>query len=138
MCPHNSPGLGPRLWGQCWGGKGVPGPSALLLPGCRAPGRGWAGVDAGSRGSSVHSAHSFPWRGSRPLLRTFRFLACVFKGERGPASGMQAGGEDTLAVRGTGLEPGTFHKGRPRLSPLPSEDPRRKALRGARSRGDGA
>ena len=67
------------------------------LPG-RAPGRalGRSGHQAlGARLGTRPTASSGGAQG--PLLSIFHFLACVFEGECGPASGAQGRGEDTLA-----------------------------------------
>ena len=61
---------------------------------------------------------AFPGGAQRPLLRTFHFLTCVFKGECGPASGTQAGDEDTLGSDGG--RPGAGHLPQGEASLVPS------------------
>jgi hypothetical protein len=116
----------------------------LLLPECR---RGfpaellaerWAGVDTGRWG--------LIWAlGPQPPLEELS-APCPFSTSSPVCSrvsvvlpqGHRVGARTPWQVSVMSLEPGTFHTGRPFLSPFPSEDPRPKALRGARSRGDGA
>ena len=117
----------------------------LLLPECRRGFRvellaeRWAGVDTGHWGLvwalgpqlplEELSAPCCPFSTSSPVCS--RVSVVLPQGHR-------VGARTPWQVSVTSLEPGTFHMGRPCLSPFPSEDPRRKALRGARSHGDGA
>lgn len=70
-----------------------------------------------------------PLEGSNAPCCPFPLPHLCVRGWCGPASGAQGRARTPWQVSVTSLGLGTFHMGRPCLSPFPSEDPRRKALR---------
>ena len=121
--PPQLPWAGGRPWGSAGEARLSPG----LLPSCSRgaglpaeAGQGWTPA-AAARLRTRRTA--FPGGAQRPLRRTFRFLACVLKGERGPASGTQAGDEDTLGGDGDGPAAGHLPQGEASLVPSSKRGP---------------